>query len=246
MITIFTKPKELLNEFRKDRDKALYWQDKLMVKEGRNLKSKSLMNFESTFMSQDKDLRSEVFEYSSPQYNNKWMLWWRFQSRGYGCLPKMRDYQVLYYMTAKYMAIMVPTCIESENFKMKGVSVFTDHLFQRMADEDRLGVDMRDRKNVILNFVETVITGIIDIRDPRDGERDKQAICRLPKSWLKGHIKELDGSYIMRFNTFIPDKSMSYKQRNYLKSFAKFADAFTSEDEIKDYFSQKEDSTFNN
>ena len=39
---------------------------------------------------------------------------------------------------------------------------------------------------------------------------------------------------------------MTPTQRKYLKSFAKFVDAFTSKDEIKRYFSHKEDSFINN
>ena len=129
---------------------------------------------------------------------------------------------------------------------MKGVTLFTDHLFQRMADEDRLGVDMTDRKLVIRNFVEIVLCGVVDIRDPRPGEKDNQAVARLPDSYLKGYIKYIGDSYLMTFNTFIPEKTMTPAQRKYLKSFAKFADAFTSKDEIKRYFNHKEDSFINN
>ena len=51
----------------------------------------------------------------------------------------------------------------------------------------------------------------------------------------------------MTFNTFIPEKTMTPAQRKLpLKSFAKFADAFTSKDEIKRYFNHKEDSFINN
>jgi hypothetical protein len=149
-------------------------------------------------------------------------------------------------MTAEYMAIMVPTIIQNEQGMMRGVTLYTDHLFQRMADKDRLGVDMTDRKLIIRNFVEFVMCGVVDIRDPRPGEKDKQAVARLPDSYLKGYIKYIGDSYLITFNTFIPEKTMTPTQRKYLKSFAKFVDAFTSKDEIKRYFSHKEDSFINN
>ena len=244
MITRYTKPSELIDEFREDRKRAQYWLKKMIGRQ--NTKSKSFVSFKQTYYNQEQDCRSEVFEYDSPMYGNKWLLWWRYLSNGFGQIPTCKDYQVMYYMTAEYMTIMVPTMIENEQGMMKGVTLFTDHLFQRMADEDRLGVDMTDRKLVIKNFVEFVLCGVVDIRDPRPGEKNKQAVARLPNSYLKGHIKYIGDSYLMTFSTFIPEKTMTPAQRKYLKSFAKFADAFTSKDEIKRYFTQKEDSYINN
>ena len=245
MITRYTNPTELVYEFRQDRERARYWLKRMIAKHN-STNEKSFKNFKAVTYNQQQDARSEVFEYDSPKFGNKWLLWWRYLSNGYGFLPTVKDYQVLYYMTAKSMAIMVPTIIQNEQGTMKGVTLFTDHLFQRMADEDRLGVDMTDRKLVIRNFVEIVLCGVVDIRDPRPGEKDNQAVARLPDSYLKGYIKYIDDSYLMTFNTFIPEKTMTPAQRNYLKSFAKFADAFTSKDDIKRYFNHKEDSFINN
>ena len=245
MITRYTNPTELVYEFRQDRERARYWLKRMIAKHN-STNEKSFKNFKAVTYNQQQDARSEVFEYDSPKYGNKWLLWWRYLSNGYGFLPTVKDYQVLYYMTAKSMAIMVPTIIQNEQGTMKGVTLFTDHLFQRMADEDRLGVDMSDRKLIIRNFVELVLCGVVDIRDPRPGEKDNQAVARLPDSYLKGYIKYIGDSYLMTFNTFIPEKTMTPAQRNYLKSFAKFADAFTSKDEIKRYFNHKEDSFINN
>ena len=245
MITRYTKPSDLVDEFRQDRERARYWLKRMIAKHNSS-EEKSYKNFRSVVYNQQQDARSEVFEYDSPKYGNKWLLWWRYLSNGYGYLPTVKDYQILYYMTAKSMTIMVPTLIQNEQGTMKGVTLFTDHLFQRMADEDRLGVDMTDRKLVIRNFVEIVLCGVVDIRDPRPGERDNQAVARLPDSYLKGYIKYVGDSYLMTFNTIIPEKTMTPAQRNHLKSFAKFADAFTSKDEIKRYFNHKEDSFINN
>ena len=243
MITRFTKPKELVAEFKEDRDRARYWRKKMIAKEG--FQSKSFNNLKKAFYSSSEDKRSQVFEYDSPQFGNKWLVWWRFISRGFGIMPEFREYEVLYRMTDKSVEIMIPTRIcQNDGEIMRGVSIYTDHLFQRLSDEDRLGVDLTDRINVIKNFVEIAVLGLIDIRDPRPGERDKQVISRLPKSFLKGHYIPVGDSYIIRFNTFIPEKSMTPSQKKFVKSFASQADN-TSESEIKAYFRQVEDSLLN-
>lgn len=243
MITRFTKPKELVAEFKEDRDRARYWRKKMIAKEG--FQSKSFNNLKKAFYSSSEDKRSQVFEYNSPKTDNKWLVWWRFISRGYGIMPEFREYEVLYRMTDKSVEIMIPTRIVQQDGEiMRGVSIYTDHLFQRLADEDRLGVDLTDRINVIKNFVEIAVLGLLDIRDPRPGERDKQVISRLPKSFLKGHYIPVGDSYIIRFNTFIPEKSMTPSQKKFVKSFASQADN-TSESEIKAYFRQVEDSLLN-
>ena len=243
MITRFTKPKELVAEFKEDRERARYWRKKMIAKEG--FQSKSFNNLKKAFYSNSADKRSQVFEYDSPQFANKWLVWWRFISRGFGIMPEFREYEVLYRMTDKSVEIMIPTRIVQQDGEiMRGVSIYTDHLFQRLADEDRLGVDLTDRINVIKNFVEIAVLGLIDIRDPRPGERDKQVISRLPKSFLKGHYIPVGDSYIIRFNTFIPEKSMTPSQKKFVKSFASQADN-TKESEIKAYFKQAEDSLLN-
>lgn len=243
MITRYTQPMELVSEFREDRARARYWRKKMMAKEG--YQSKSFNNLKKAFLSYNVDNRSQVFEYDSPKSGNKWLVWWRFISKGYGILPEMREYEVLYRMTDKSVEIMIPTRIVQKDGEIKrGVSIYTDHLFQRLSDDERLGIDLTDRKNIIKNFVEIAVLGLIDIRDPRPGERDKQVISRLPKSFLKGHYIPVGDSYIIRFNTFIPEKSMTPSQKKFVKSFARQADNM-SESEIKDYFKQVEDSLLN-
>lgn len=190
--------------------------------------------FRDVLHSYDKEKRSEVVYYHSPQTGNDWMAWYRMISNGYGQVPTMRDYEVCYQMTDQYMTIQLPTTIVYKDIEVKGISMFTDHMFMRM--HQRLGVDMSDRKTIIQNFVETTMCGCIDIRDPREGEKDKQIINRLPASWLRGHIIEIGDMYLARFNTFMTDKDLSAKQRRYLMSFAKFADSFTDKNEIKNYF----------
>lgn len=243
MISRYTQPAELIKEFKEDRERARYWRKKMMAKEGRG--SKSFNNFKSAFFSSKEDKRSQVFEYNSPQTGNQWLVWWRFISRGYGILPEMREYEVLYRMLDKTMEVMVPTRMVQEDGTIKrGVSIYTDHLFQRLSQEDRLGVDLSDRKTVIKNFIEIAVLGLIDIRDPRPGECNKQVISRLPKSFLKGHYIPVGDSYIIRFNTFIPEKTMTPSQKKFVKSFASQADG-VSESEIKAYFRQMEDSNLN-
>lgn len=243
MITRYTPIRQMLDEFRADREKARYWQKKLMNRE--NIDSKSFKNFKQSFYGRDKDCRSEVFEYNSPQYGNTWLLWWRFISQGYGCSPQVKDYQVMYYLTEQFMVIILPTMIWNEQGMMKGVTLFTDHLFQRMADPERLGVDMSDRKAIIQNFVEIAMAGLIDIRDPRPGEKHRQAICRLPGAFLKGHMIYVKDTYLLRFNTFIPEKTMTPSQWRFVKSFAKIADEFKAGGSKSDFFEMQESSYIN-
>ena len=237
MITRYTPIQQMLDEFSKDRDRARYWQQKMAARNYRLTERDAVF---SAMSNKSKDNRGCLTEYDSPTYCNKWILWWRYISRGYGVFPEVKDYQVMYRMTEAYMDILVPTVIHNEQGLMRGVTLFTDHLFQRI--HMRLGVDMSDRKKVIQNFVEMVMCCVLDIRDPRPGEKDMQVIQRLPMSWMRGHIIYCGDTYLIRFNTFYTDKDLTAGQRRYLKSFAKFADAFETKGEIKKYFSQREDS----
>ena len=227
----------MLDEFKNDRQRARYWQKKMAAKTYRDTERDAAF---SAMTNKSKDNRGFRIEYDSPMFGNKWLLWWRYISRGYGMFPEVKDYQVMYRMTEAYMDILVPTVIHNEQGQMRGVTLFTDHLFQRI--HARLGVDMSDRKKVIQNFVELALCSVVDIRDPRPGEKDMQVIERLPMSWLRGHIIYCGDTYLIRFNTFYTDNQLTPGQRRYLKSFAKFADAFETKGEIKSYFSQHEDS----
>lgn len=231
MITRYTAPEDLISEFCKDRDRAWYWQKKMLKKE--KYTSKSYESFRDTYCRKKGEARGEIFEYESPMYGNKWLLWWRFMTAGMTQLPECRNYQALYRMTADYMEVMIGTRIGDNENILKGVTVYTDHLFQRIAQ--RLKVDMTDRKKVICNFVELASTASVTIRPPRPGERDDQCICKLPASFLKGHILFTDTSYVMRYNTFIPEKSMTPAQMRWVKSFAKDADDTTIAD-VKNHF----------
>lgn len=232
MITRYTEPEQLAAEFMADREKAQYWQKKLSMKEPYNGPTRTA--FRNVMMGVTAEARSETYYYQSPSTGNRWMLWWKVISEGIGNTPTLRDYTVCYQMTEQSMTIMVPTTLENHEAMAKGITIFTDHMFLRM--HQRLGVDMSDREEIIRNFVETVMAGCIDIRDPREGETDPQVVCRLPKSWLRGHYIEMDDLYLIRFNTFYTDNQLTSAQRRYLKSFAKFADKFTSKNEIKKYF----------
>ena len=97
-------------------------------------------------------------------------------------------------------------------------------MFQRMADPDRLGVDMTDRIKVMRNFAEFVGTGWSDTRPPRKGEKFEQVMMRLPGSWLRGHVVEVGGRLVTIYRTFYTDRSMTPQQRRDVKSFKKFAD----------------------
>ncbi len=240
MITRYTKYADLADEFMKDRERALYWLRKMMGKQDKE--SKTYKNFKDVCFGCSDGLRSDIIEYDSPLYGNKWLLWYRFVSKGYGIMPELDRYLVCYQLTAASMNIEFGISLTVDGSKLCGVALVTDHVFTRFADKDRLGVNMTDRKLVIRNFVERVICGsIIDIRGPRPGEKNDQVICRLPASWLRGHIIYVGDTFICRFNTFYTDKSLSPWQRRYLSGFAKFADAFNSKNEIKNYFESNTD-----
>lgn len=233
MITRYTKPGKLIEEFNQDRERAIYWQRKKTKQMTRQ--SEDYKNLLSTFYNRHNEKRTVSVDYLSPQTGNRWLLWWQFKSRGYGVRPRAQDYQVCYQLTDPYMTVMIASLMQGRDGQVRhGVTVFTSHLFMRLSQ--RLGVSMDDRKLLIKNFVEEVAESVIDIREPRDGETYPQVISRLPKSWLRGHYINVNGAYVMRFNTFYTDASLTYAQRKHLKSFARFADAFGSKDEIKEYF----------
>ena len=83
MITRYTKPAELIDEFKQDRERARYWLRRMIAKHNSS-QGKSFQNFKSVAYNQQKDARSEVFEYDSPKFGNKWLLLWRYISNGYG------------------------------------------------------------------------------------------------------------------------------------------------------------------
>lgn len=234
MITRYTKPEKLVEEFNQDRERALYWQKKKAKQ--MNIQSPDFESLMSTFYHRRDEKRSESIDYLSPKTGNSWLLWWKFKSRGYNVYPEVRDFQICYQLTDPYMTVMIASIMQGMDGVMRrGVTIFTSHLFMRLSQ--RLGVSMDDRKLVIKNFVEEVAESVLDIREPRDGEKYKQVICRLPKSWIRGHYIYVKGSYLIRFNTYYTDGSLTYAQRKDLKSFARFADAFGSKAEIKEYFS---------
>lgn len=234
MITRCTKPGKLVEEFNADRERAMYWQKKKARQT--SFQSTGYESMLSTFYHRRNEKRSESIDYVSPKTGNRWLLWWNFRSRGYGIRPDIRDYQVCYQLTDPYMTVMIASIMKNrDGVTHRGVTVFTSHLFMRLSQ--RLGVSMTDRMLLIKNFVEEVAESVLDIREPRDGETYHQVICRLPKSWLRGHYIGVNGSYVIRFNTFYTDDSLTYAQRKYLKSFARFADAFGSKAEMQEYFS---------
>ena len=53
MITRFTKPKELVAEFKEDRERARYWRKKMIDKEG--FQSKSFNNLKKAYFRQVED-----------------------------------------------------------------------------------------------------------------------------------------------------------------------------------------------
>ena len=236
MISIYTPPPELLREFSEDRQRAIYWMRKVTNQMG--TKSTTAQRFREVICSDRKDKRGEIIMYDSPKTGNQWMLWHRFISRGQLNFPDIRDYQICYQLTEPYMTAIIPTRLTKYGVERKGVTIISSHVFMRIAQ--RLKVDMTDRFLVMRNFAEEVMLGLVDIRDPRKGEDKKQAICRLPRSWLRGYYIPVGDSYVICYKTFYTDNGLTYHQRNYLRTFAKIADSLNKA-EIKGYFTQDRD-----
>ena len=228
MITQLSKPEDIDREFWADLRKAIYW----LNKQGntRDRRMKILDDGWEVFNFRQEYSMSEPIYYTSPQTGNRWLLW----------ITVKRDKQgethfymraVLYFYTAAYMTMMMALNMNSEDSEgnvvntTKTVNVYTSHMFQRMADKERLGVDMSDRVKVMRNFVEFVATGWSDIRPPRNGEHDTQLLFRTPGSWLRGHAFQVESRWVHIYRTFYTDRSMTYKQKKDVCTFKKFADA---------------------
>lgn len=231
MISQYSRPRDIDREFWEDYPKAVYWLGKKVDRRKEKDKilddSWDVLNF-----SRDYSFSEPVF-YESPQTGNKWMMWVTTTRRSDGIHYFTRA--LLYHLTAAYMTVMMPMIIQNTDkegevrYEMQGVNVYTSHLFQRMADKDRLGVKMEDRFNVMRNFSEFVATGWSDTRKPRDGERHTQILFRTPASWLRGHTVIVKNHHVTIYRTFWADKSMTPSQLKDVRSFTKFADAKMNE-----------------
>lgn len=227
MISQYSSPEDIDREFWADHDKARYW---LKKKTSSRTQLNKVMNDGGwdVFDFKKKYSYSEPIFYTSPTTGNRWLTY-LVSKHNDGFHLYIRT--MLYFFTEKYMTIMLPiTNIDTDDDgKLKGtingVNIYTSHLFQRMADPDRLGVDMSDRIKVMRNFAEFVGTGWSDTRPPREGERHTQVMMRAPGSWLRGHVVKVGNRQVTIYRTFFTDRSMTWKQLRDVKSFRKFADA---------------------
>lgn len=228
MISQYSRPRDIDREFWQDYRKAVYWLNKKLSPMHQKWKiydeAWEVENFR-----RDYSFSEPVF-YTSPQTGNRWLTWITTKKVD----GELHFYSriVLYYLTEKYMTMMLPitTVIdaekdEEERCEIHGVNVYTAHMFQRMADPDRLGVDMSDRIRTMRNFAEFVATGWSDTRPPRKGERHTQIMIRTPASWIRGHTVMVGDRHVTIYRTFWTDRSMSYQQMKDVRSFKKFADA---------------------
>ncbi len=226
MITQYSKPEDIDREFWADLRKAMYWLNKQGNTRDRRMKiiddGWEVYNFRQKY-----SLSEPVF-YTSPQTGNKWLTWVTAKRDERGMHFFMRA--VLYQFTEAYMSMMMALKMSTEDSEgnvlsvADSVNIYTSHMFQRMADRDRLGVDMSDRVKAMRNFAEFVAAGWSDTRPPRDGERHQQLVFRTPGSWLRGHTVNVGSRAVNIYRTFWADKSMTRKQKKDVRSFAKFAD----------------------
>ena len=228
MISQYSDPKDIDREFWEDHARARYW---LHKKTSSKAVEWQLIDDGWDVMNGKYDYKfSEPIFYQSQKTGNRWLLYMSARRDKYG---EVHIYYriMLYYFTEKFMTVMLPITTVEENGdgerrnETNGVNVYTAHMFQRMADPDRLGVDMTDRVKVMRNFAEFVGTGWCDTRPPRDGEKHTQVMMRIPGSWLRGHTVDVGDRVVTIYRTFFTDKSMSYKQLRDVRSFRNFADA---------------------
>lgn len=224
MITEYSPPAQIVKEFGQDMEKAQYWFNK-----NRSM-SEVADCIDAAMRKREGELVSgqEVMYYSK-QTQNHWMIWNTYRSRGCGVMPAVSRNYVCYQLQEKYMSMMTTGFIINEdNEEMTLISIYTNHLFMRLAS--RLGLDMTDRLKTIRNFKEVASTCLVDFRKPRKGENWQQAVCRMPGSWLRGHVIHNDGKRCMIiFRTFYTDNSLTPFQRKYLSKFKSFADSVKSE-----------------
>lgn len=226
MITQYSKPRDIDREFWEDKPKATYWLKKHTSNRTQLVKLMEDGGWDVFDMKREYSFSEPIF-YQSPQNDNRWLTYLCSKNDG-GFHMYIRT--ILYLFTEKYMTIMLPiTTIDidddgNEVGEINGVNIYTAHMFQRMADPDRLGVDMTDRINVIRNFAEFVATGWSDTRPPKNGERHTQIMLRTPASWIRGHTVRVGNRFVNIYRTFYTDRSMSPQQMKDVRSFRKFAD----------------------
>ena len=224
MISQYSDPNDIDREFWADHEKAKYWLKK--HSSGRSQMEKLMDGGGWDVFDMKRDYCfSEPIYYNSPQTGNRWLTY-LVSKNDDGFHMYIRT--VLYFFTDQFMTIMLPiTSIEEDDNdarEISGVNIYTSHMFQRMADPDRLGVDMTDRVKVIRNFVEFVATGWSDTRPPRKGEQHTQLLLRTPASWIRGHTVKVGERFVNIYRTFYTDRSMTPAQRRDVKTFKKFAD----------------------
>ena len=155
MISQYSDPRDIDREFWNDKAKALYW---LKKHTSRRAVEWRLMEDGYDVMDGKAEYRfSEPVFYTSPQTGNRWLLYISARKDKNGDV-RLFYRSMLYYFTEMYMTIMIAVtqCDENDDGErinvQNGVNVYTAHMFQRMADPDRLGVDMTDRIKVMRNF----------------------------------------------------------------------------------------------
>ena len=228
MISQYSAPKDIDSEFWQDFDKATYWLNKKIS--GKTQQAKIMDDGWEVFNYRQEYSLSEPFYYDSPTTGNHWMMWVTSKRDDHGELH-MYCRLAIYLYTEVYMTMMLPMVFVDKDRdgnvyrEMRGVNVYTAHMFQRMADKDRLGVDMSDRVKVMRNFAEFIATGWSDTRPPRKGERHTQIMLRTPGSWLRGHTVMVKDRHVTIYRTFWTDKSMNPKQLRDVRSFSRFADS---------------------
>jgi hypothetical protein len=220
MLSQYSSSEDIHREFFDDLKRADYWLNKYC---GRRAAKDEYYDVGCDIFYDGKKMSvSKPQFYTSPKTGNEWMMWWKAVNND--GMPKFSTLLTLYRMTERYMMIMCPTMVcFGEDDVRDGITIYTDHLFMRM--HERLGVDMSDRLQVIRNFVNHATETMMDTRPQRKGEQHQQIVCRLPGSWLRGHVEFIgDKHYIIKYRTFYTDRSLTPFQAIYLKSFRKFAD----------------------
>ena len=221
MLSQYMKPEAALEELAYDLPRVRRWFMKYeQRKSSRNelYKMSDLLDQGATYT-----VGKPVY-WESPKYGNKWQSFRIGVAADRGMSYTFVD--TCYRMTDPYMVLAMPMKFRlTDGTECKGIVLFTDHLFQRMADPKRLGVNISDRLRFIQNFSAMTVNVPLEIRPPRKDSKYPQFVLRLSKTLLCGTVRFLEGGRFMAvMRTFYSDPILNKKQKKMNKSFMKYAD----------------------
>ena len=217
MITVTSSTAQILKELREEEPKAMYWLKKMY--HGDKGYDRMQSGLIERAMDEQKDTRSEVFDYISPK-GNRWMVFEHCRYHKDIHYARTTPIAFCYYETYGSVGAFLcghPQYNDNDNYAH--AILFTDHFFLRFCQ--RLGVEMRSRW-MVQRFLE-IIPGIMF---QTNGEKDQygreKVDCRFPASIGRGIIRK-DGP-VIEVRTYLTDPELTPKQRRETKVLRKVGD----------------------